>query len=225
LARISTKHQEQLRYLSDLQQTFDILHRRSESISFVMSAGNEQNRFSRAVAALEKLGQEHQIPLAIVGGLGAIRYGYAAATEDIDIAVGSAHLNTLLELAPAYGLRVVWQAQSGWHTLAYGDVEINIVPEGGKARDDAPTTIPGPPELGVELGLDYASLAGWFELKVSSGRQKDLGHMVEVLKKIDAQQAEQVNQHLGRVHSDYQRSFQQLVLQAAKEKEQERRRE
>ncbi len=190
-----------------------------------MSKANEQNRFALAIGALEKLGKDHEIPLAIVGGLGAIRYGYAAATEDIGIAVGVNHLNKMIDLAPSYGFRVVWRAKSGWHTIAFGDVEINIVPEGGKARDDAPTTIPGPPQLGVVHGLDYASLPGWFELKISSARQKDLGHMVEVLKRMDAKQLAQVNQHLSRIHAEYHASFQQLVAQAAKEKQQERRRE
>ena len=186
---------------------------------------NPENRFSRAIQALERLGLENEIAVAIVGGLGAIRYGYAAATDDIDIAVGQADLDRLVELAPRYGFRIDWRAKTGWHTLSWGDVEINVVPEGGKARDDAPTTIPGPKVLGVEQGLGYASLCGWMELKVSSGRQKDFGHIVEVLKRLAVEQVTEIDRHLGQVHADYQVTFQRLVQQSRAEKQQERRRE
>jgi hypothetical protein len=211
--------------LSDLFQALDILNHRSESIAAVMGSKNEANRFFIAIEALDKLTRDNNIPIAIVGGLGAIRYGYAAATEDIDIVVGDSDLEKFLGLASNYGFKIVWVAKSGWHTLAFGDVEINIVPEGRKARDTAPTAIPGPAQLGIETGLGYASLPGWIELKVSSARQKDFGHIVEVLKKIDREQIEQISQYLNQIHPDYQDTFKQLADQALAEKKQERRRE
>ena len=69
--------------------------------------------------------------------------------------------------------------------LTHDDVEINVVPEGGKARTTAPTSVPSPTKLGVPTGLDYADLPGWMELKLSSGRQKDRAHIVEVMKVAD----------------------------------------
>jgi hypothetical protein len=105
------------------------------------------------------------IPIAIVGGLGAIRCGYPAATQHIDVAIARDQLDAFVAAAPAYGFKIAWNAPSGWRTLTHDDVEINVVPEGGKAKNSSPTTIPGPTVLGVERGLDYASLAGWIELK------------------------------------------------------------
>jgi uncharacterized protein YbjQ (UPF0145 family) len=196
-----------------------ILDRGSESVRAVMTG--EANRFTSALDALRQLADGAGIPIAIVGGLGAIRYGYPAATQDIDVAIGRADLDRFLEAAPRYGLIVAWEAKSGWHTLTHGDVEINVVPEGAKARNDSPTTIPGPPRLGVPSGLAYASLAGWMELKLSSARQKDRAHLVEALKKASPDDAAEVRNHIAGVDQAYLALFDQLRDEARKEMEQE----
>jgi hypothetical protein len=125
-----------------IQESIAVLSRGAESVRAVMSS--EENRFTKALEALRGLSIAERIPIAIVGGLGAIRYGYPAATQYIDIAVGKDRLEALILSAPRHGFRVAWNAPSGWHTLTHGDVEINVVPEGGKARNDSPTAIPGP---------------------------------------------------------------------------------
>lgn len=199
-----------------------ILARGSESVRAVL--GSEQNRFTSALAALEQFSVGEGIPIAIVGGLGAIRYGYPAATQDIDIAIARDQLDALLAAAPKYGFKIACEAPSGRHTLTHGDVEINVVPEGGKVRDSAPTTIPGPAKLGVQQGLDYASFPGWIELKLSSGRQKDRAHVVEVLKKNDQQSIDAARQHLAAVDPSYLELFDQLLEEAQEERTQEGRR-
>lgn len=199
-----------------------ILNRGSESVRAVLSS--EENRFTSALAALEQLSLGEGIPIAIVGGLGAIRYGYPAATQDIDIAIARHQLAAFIAAAPKYGFKIAWEAASGWHTLTHGDVEINVVPEGGKAQDSAPTTIPGPSKLGVQQGLDYANLPGWIELKLSSGRQKDRAHVVEVMKKNDPQSIQAARQCIAQVHQAYLELFDQLLEQAQAEKAQEERR-
>ncbi len=156
-----------------------------------------------------------------MGGLGAIRYGYPAATQDIDIVVARDQLELLVAAAPRYGFKVVWEAKTGWHTLMHDDVEINVVPEGGKARNVSPTTIPGPAALGVLEGLDYASLPGWIELKLSSGRQKDRAHIVEVMKVTDEQSIQTARDAIGRVHPMYLELFDELLDEAREEMEQE----
>ncbi len=200
-----------------------ILNRGSESVRAVLAS--EENRFSTALAALERLSLGEGIPIAIVGGLGAIRYGYPASTQHIDIAIARDQLDAFVAAAPTYGFKIAWQTPSGWHTLTHGDVEINVVPEGGKARDSAPTTIPGPAKLGVHQGLDYANLPGWIELKMSSGRQKDRAHIVEVMKKNDLQALQAARQNLAQVHQSYLELFDQLLEQAQAEKTQKERRE
>jgi len=75
-----------------------ILDRGSESVRAVLFS--EENRFSSALAALERLSLGEAIPIAIVDGLGAIRYGYPAATQDIDIAIAKQQLEAFIAAAP-----------------------------------------------------------------------------------------------------------------------------
>ncbi len=207
---------------SEILASVAILNRGAESVRAVLTT--EENRFSRALADLQRLAQGEEIPMAIVGDLAAIRYGYPAATQDIDVAIARDHLDALLRKAAAYGFKVAWNAPSGWHTLTHDDVEINIVPEGAKARNSSPTAIPGPAQLGVPHGLDYASLPGWMELKISSGRQKDRGHLVEVMKKSDAPTLQSAREHLAHIHATYLATFDQLLEEAQEEKAQEQER-
>ena len=207
---------------SSLIQNLQSLEFRSASVKAVTGMAGEENRFTIAMQALDRLATEQQLPIAIVGGLAAIHYGYPAVTEDIDVAVGSSHLDQLVVKAPAYGFKVVWKATSGWHTLMFGDVEINVIPEGGKAKDSAPTAIPGPQAMGVQAGLHFASLPSWIELKISSNRQKDRAHIVEVLKVSSAEAIERIRSHLVQVHEAYVLLFDALASQAEDEKSQER---
>jgi hypothetical protein len=199
-----------------------LLQRGSESIRAV-TAG-EQNRFTRAFTALNQLATATGAPLAVVGGLAAIHFGYPAITEDIDIVVARDAIDRLLVEAPFHGFKVKWRSKSGWHTLAFEDVEINIVPEGGKARDSSPTTIPGPQALGVASGLGYSQLPGWMELKLSSGRVKDRTHIVEILKTLAPETIAAIRRHITGVHSQYTELLDHLIDAANEERRQEEER-
>lgn len=198
------------------------LDRGSECIDAVLHMTSADNRFTRALQDLQRLSEQHGIPLAIVGGLGAIRYGYPAATQDIDIAVGREHLQLVIDACLRYGFKIAWESKLGWHTLTHDDVEINVVPEGGKARDAAPTVIPGPVKMGVVSGLNYASIESWMELKISSGRQKDRAHVVEVLKLADQSAIASIRAHLHSVHVQYAQTFLELLAEAESERQQEK---
>jgi hypothetical protein len=199
-----------------------VLERGAESIRAVTAA--EQNRFTRAFEALNRLANNTGTPLAVIGGLAAIHFGYPAITEDIDIVVARDAIDRLLVEAPRHGFKVKWRSKTGWHTLAFEDIEINIVPEGGKARDSSPTTIPGPQALGVASGLGYSQLPGWVELKLSSGRAKDRTHIVEVLKTLSPKNIASIRQHVAGVHSQYAELLDQLIDEASEEKRQEEER-
>ena len=206
----------------ELLTAANVLVRGSESVRAVM--GIEENRFTRALGDLQSLAVSEGIAVAIVGGLAAIHYGYPAATQDIDIAIARLDLDRFLIAAPAYGFKVVWQAESGWHTLTHGDVEINVVPEGGRAKNTSPTTIPSPAAMGVSHGIGFASLPAWIELKISAGRQKDRAHVVEVLKKTANLEVEAVRQGLNSVDGGYAATFEQLLGEAIDERRQEEER-
>jgi hypothetical protein len=205
-----------------ISATAALLERAFESVRAVVDG--EDNRIKRGLEALKQLALRESIPIAIVGGLGTIYYGYRTTTDDIDISVGKADLDRLLDVAARNGLKVLWRAKTGWHTLAYDDVEINVVPEGGRARTTSPTTLPGPAQLGVSSGFGYASYEGWLELKLSSGRLKDLGHVAETLKVATPEMIAKARDHLAKVDPTYVARFEEVLQQVMSEKEDERER-
>jgi hypothetical protein len=81
--------------------------------------------------------------------------------------------------------------------------------------------IPGPVMLGVNSGLDYASLPGWIELKLSSGRQKDRAQIVEVMKKTADETIRSARNSIAAVHQSYLKLFDQLWDEALEELVQE----
>ena len=182
----------------------------------------ENSNIARALAILRTLSRKEGIPLAIIGGLGAIRHGYERLTKDIDIVVQSGSLDILPRVAPKYGIKVIWKDPDGWHKLQCEGVSIDVVPEGRKPRKDAIVTIPGPEQLGVREGADYASLAGWMETKLGSYRRHDQADVVRVIKVTSAAALRRVRKHLGKTHAVYLQRFDELLAAAEEEKEQER---
>ncbi len=89
-----------------------------------------ESKFSKALATLKTLSRKEGIPLAIVGDLAAIRYGYERFTKDIDVVVQSGNLDILARVAPHYGIKVIWNDPGGWHKLACEGVPIDVFPEG-----------------------------------------------------------------------------------------------
>src|SRR5437879_8161304 len=122
-------------------------------------------RFAAALGVLDTLSRSEGIPIAIIGGMAAIHHGYERFTKDIDVVVGRSHLDPLTRVAPRYGIKVIWQDPRGWHKFRFGGVDIEIVPEGGQPRKDAPTTIPGVKQLGVRERAGEPTLAAAKESK------------------------------------------------------------
>jgi hypothetical protein len=190
-------------------------------IAAVHHPGESNSEFDRVLAVLKDLSHKEGIPLAIIGGMAALKYGYERYTKDIDVVVGQRYLDTLIRVAPSYGIKVIWHDPQGWHKLEYQGVRIEVVPEGAKPNKDAPTTIPGPRHLGVVEGMDYASLEGWIETKLGSGRRQDQADVVRVLNKTDPARIETARAHIAQVHSLYLRLFDELAAAAEEEKQQE----
>jgi hypothetical protein len=186
--------------------------------------GEENSEFDRTLDVLKTLSRKEGIPIAIVGGIGAIHHGYERLTDDLDLVVARQHLDPLIRVAPKYGIKVIWQDPHGWHKLQFEGVRIEIVPEGAKPNKDAPTTIPGPTQLGVAEGMGYANLEGWMETKLGAGRRQDQADVVQVLKKVTPAAIEGIRQHIGRVHPIYLRLFDELADAAEQEKQQEEER-
>lgn len=193
-------------------------------VAAVSRTGADNSEFDQVLDVLRTLSKNEDIPIAIVGGMAAVRHGYERLTVDIDIVIARAHLDTIIRVAPRYGIKVIWQDPRGWHKLQLAGVRIEVVPEGEKPSKDAPTTIPGPKQLGVIDGMDYASLEGWMETKLGSGRRQDQADVVQVLKKASPDAVARIRAHLTGVHGLYVRLLDELAAAADAEKQQERER-
>jgi hypothetical protein len=191
-------------------------------IAAVKRPGEEKSEFDQVLDVLKTLSQREAIPIAIVGGMAAIQHGYERLTNDLDIVIGQQHLDTLVRVAPRYGIKIVWRDPRGWHKLQYEGVRIEVVPEGAKPNKNAPTTIPGPKQLGVSQGLGYASLEGWMETKLGSGRRQDQADVVQVLKKASPGAIKKIRKHIAKVHAIYLQLFEELAAAAEEEKQQEK---
>src|SRR6202047_5213026 len=172
-------------------------------VAAVKAQDAQESKFAKALATLQTLSRKEGIPLAIVGGLAAIHHGYERFPKDIDVVVRSGNLDILTRVAPSYRIKVIWNDPEGWHKLQCEGVPIDVVPEGRKARKDAPTAIPGPEELGVREGAGYAGIAGWMETKLGSYRVQDQADVVQVIKVTDAATLRRVRKHLGKEHATY----------------------
>jgi hypothetical protein len=162
--------------------------------------------------------------MAIVGGLAAIHHGYERFAKDIDLVVRSRNLDILTRIAPQYGIKVIWKDADGWHKQQCEGVPIDVVPEGRKARKDAPAPIPGPEQLGVREGAGYAEIGGWMETKLGSYRVQDRADVVQVIKVTTPTTLRRIRKRLGLAHAIYVRRFEELLAAAKEEKEQERER-
>jgi hypothetical protein len=193
-------------------------------VAAVKGQEGQESKFAKALATLETLSRKEGIPLAIVGGLAAIHHGYERFTKDIDVVVPSRNLDIFARIAPQYGIKVIWKDRDGWHKLQCEGVPIDVVPEGRKARKDAPTAIPGPEQLGIREGAGYASIGGWMETKLAAYRVQDRADVVQVLKATTPATVRRIRKHLGDAHATYLRRFDELLAAAKEEKEQERER-
>lgn len=185
--------------------------------------GGRMNPFSRAISVLEELAEALNGPIAVVGGLAAIHHGVQVTTLDVDVVVSSDKLDAVLPQAEKHGLRVKRRSGQGWHQLVFedpdGDVDIDVIPAGGRSpRDpDQAPPIPSPQELGVERGLGYASFAGWAAMKLVAGRDKDRYHLIEALKRASQADIAAVVQRLRATDPRYLREFLRLVRLAEEE--------
>ena len=138
--------------------------------------------------------------------------------------VRSKNLDILKRVGPQHGIKVIWNDPEGWHKLQCEGVPVDVVPEGRKPRKDAPTTIPGPEQLGVREGTGYAGIAGWMETKLGSYRVQDRADVVQVIKATAPAALRKIRKQLGKVHAIYLGRFDELLGAAKEEMEQERER-
>src|SRR5947208_3472318 len=99
-------------------------------VAAVKGQDRQEAKFGKARPTMKALSLKEGIPLAIVGGFAAIHHRYERFTKDIDVVVQNHDLDILTQVAPHYGIKVIWKDPAGWHKLQCEGVPIAVIPEG-----------------------------------------------------------------------------------------------
>lgn len=145
------------RLAKDILAAAATLERGSESVRAVMAS--EENRFTRALADLQRLSEKEGIPMAIVDGLGAIRYGYPASTQDINVAIAREKLGALRPGCPPLWLQ---DSLGSEVRLAYPDSRRcgdQRGSRGGQGKKHGPNNHSGTVSVGCYPGIGLCFLA------------------------------------------------------------------
>jgi hypothetical protein len=181
------------------------------------------NRWIGALRALKELSVEEGIPMAIIGGVAGVHHGYEGCTQDMGVVVSVSDAQRIIRSGHEYGFKL-GDYNARMCILWYNGLKIDVVQEGMCTGDNRDlTNIPSPAELGVTQGLQFVSLEKWVHLKLASGRGKDLADIVEVLKRKNPAEIEEIEDYLMHASLRYAEKFAQLVETAEREKQQEAR--
>jgi hypothetical protein len=157
----------------------------NESSLFFEGKGKLQQTLRRIVQRLDK----HQIPYAVAGGIALFHHGHERYTEDVDLLVTRAGLESIYEHLEGLGyIRPV--ATSKYLRDTETGVKIDFLLTGGFPGDGRPkeVTFPDPSSVAeVSNGIRFVNLPTFINLKLASGmtgrdRDKDLTDVVELIK-------------------------------------------
>ena len=124
-----------------------------------------------------------------MGGMALVAHGYRRTTEDVDILVAPASLETIHKSLIGLGYRPLFEGSKNVRDTRTG-VRIEFVVAGGYPGDGKPKPVafPNPADVAVEIdGIRYVRLATLIELKLASGmtnpgRIRDLGDVQEIIR-------------------------------------------
>src|SRR5207244_1056284 len=163
-------------------------------------------RYGRVVRAVDRVLQATRTEAVLGGGWAVWRHGYVGrVTQDLDIALPTAHIDEFIRVASVAGFDVLPVPAGRWPKLHHHDtgIQVDILPEGarpGTAARPAPTTIPPPSRMGAAGSqLRYIDLPSLVELKLAAGRVKDDSDVVELIR-ANSEMMEGVRKHLATVH-------------------------
>lgn len=146
------------------------------------------------------------IPYAVVGGMAMFAHGFRRFTDDVDLLVTPAAMETIKEKLEGLG----YTAPAGTVSKLRDTqtrVKIEFLITGGFPGDGKPKPVafPDPAETSVEIdGIRYLNLPTLIELKLASGltggvnRLKDLADVVELIRTLSLprETAEQLNPYI-----------------------------
>ncbi len=133
--------------------------------------------------------QDLQIPYAVVGGMALVAHGYLRTTEDVDLLVTTAGLDTIHDKLNGLGYISSFPTSRNLRDTDTG-VRIDFVVTGQYPGDGKPKPVafPDPALVAIEMGgIRYVSLPRLVELKLASGmtnpaRLRDLADVQELIR-------------------------------------------
>jgi len=133
--------------------------------------------------------QELGVPYAVMGGMALVAHGYRRTTEDVDILVAPAFIETIHKSLIGLGYRPLFEGSKNVRDTRTG-VRIEFVLAGQFPGDGKPKPVvfPDPAKAAVEIdGIRYVGLPTLIELKLASGmtnpgRVRDLGDVQELIR-------------------------------------------
>jgi hypothetical protein len=180
-------------------------------------------RYGRVVKSLDHVLLAIGCPAVVGGGWAVWRHGYLGrVTQDIDIVLPADKVDEFMQVASLSGFEILEVPAGRWPKTIHRetDILVDLLPEGerpGTPSNPAPTTIPHPANMGAEgTALKYVQLPSLIELKLAASRSQDEADVIKLIQ-ANAAEADNIRQHLARVHQDYLAKFEKLVHRAKDE--------
>jgi len=156
-----------------------------EASNFFMKSSPVFQTLRSITQKLEQLG----IPYAVMGGMALVAHGYLRTTEDVDILISGASLESIHRSLVGLGYRPLFEGSKNLRDAQTG-VRIEFLIAGQFPGDGKPKPVafPDPGDAAVEIdGISYLKLSKLIELKLASGitnpgRLKDLADVQELIR-------------------------------------------
>jgi hypothetical protein len=183
-----------------------------------------KNPYFEVVKVLEKLAETEKIPIVVIGGVAGVFHGYERHTDDMDIVISPGDYQHFIRNCHAYGFRLDTKHIGLAAHIYYRGLKIEVLKGGtmtGDKDEKGLQEIPGPEEMGVTHGVEFVPLERWFQLKIASWRDKDIGDVTEMIKRLKPEQHEDIEAYLRDFNPRYAEQFRQRMQRAQEEKERE----
>lgn len=174
----------------------------SEATRYFQSGGSVHETVARISRRLDDIG----VPFVVVGGIAMFHHGFRRFTEDVDLLVTSADLETIHEKLDGLGFVRPFAASKNLRDAANGvKIEFLITGEFPGDGKPKPVAFPHPNDVfEVRDGIKVLQLPRLIELKLASymtgkARSKDLGDVEELIRslKLSKDLAAQLNPYVA----------------------------
>jgi hypothetical protein len=188
----------------------------------VNPSGGQGNPYFEVVESLRELAVEEHIPIVVIGGVAGVYHGYERTTDDMDIVISPSDYEKFIRNCYSYGFVLDMKHIGLAAHVYYKGLKIEVLKGGTMTgAKEGLIEIPSPVEMGVTHGLEFVPIERWFQLKIASGRDKDLGDITELLKRTKPEQHEDIEAYLRDFNPKYAEKFLEHVDRAQREKQRE----